>query len=452
MTPLTKFRAVVKREYVQRVRSRMFVIVTVGAPLMFALFTVVPILIAGIKTGGPTRVAVVDESGRMYARVRDSLTNAQASRDEDDDEEEVPKAAQGTMNQNSRARMEQMTKAAAQSYQVEEVPAGGLGLGELKAQLDERVRRDELDAYLVLPRDVLAGGETEFYTRNVSDVFTRGQVRNALVRAVRDARLDERGVGPDVMRAVNQPVRLKASKAGGGGEADRGQGFFLVFGAGFLIYLTILMYGQVVLGAVIEEKETRIAEILFSSIRPFTLMTGKLVGVSLVALTQFAIWGLAFVGLGAYLAAGGASIAIPQVPPSVYAYVVLFFLMGYFIYATLYALVGSMVTTSQEGGQLAMPIIMLLVVGFYLAFPVIRSPNSSFAVWVSLVPFFAPITMLIRIVSQEPPLWQILLSLCIGFATVAALLWLAGRVYRVGMLMYGKRATIPEMLKWVRQP
>jgi len=130
----------------------------------------------------------------------------------------------------------------------------------------------------------------------------------------------------------------------------------------------------------------------------------------------------------------------------------LFFLMGYFIYATLYALVGSMVTTSQEGGQLAMPIILLLVVGFYLAFPVIRSPNSPFAVWVSLVPFFAPITMLIRIVAAEPPAWQVAVSLCLGFATVAGMLWLAGRVYRVGMLMYGKRATIPEVLKWVRQP
>ncbi|HEX8145623.1 MAG TPA: ABC transporter permease [Pyrinomonadaceae bacterium] len=449
---MNKFRAVVRREYVQRVRSRMFVVVTVGAPLMFALFTVVPILIAGIKAGGPTRVAVVDETGRMYARVRDSLKNAQAGRD-GDDEEDAHQAAQGAMNQNARARMEQAAQAAAQSYEVEEVSAGGRGTDEIKARLDERIGRDELDAYLVLPRDVLSGGEVEFYARNVGDVFTRGQVRNALVRAVRDARLDERGVGAEVMRAVNQPVRVRAAKAGGGGgEADRGQGFFLVFGAGFVIYLTILMYGQVVLGAVIEEKETRIAEILFSSIRPFTLMSGKLVGVSLVALTQFAIWGLAFAGLGAYFAGLGGGVAIPRVPLGVYAYVVLFFLMGYFIYATLYALVGSMVTTSQEGGQLAMPIILLLVVGFYLAFPVIRSPNSSFAVWVSLVPFFAPITMLIRIVAQEPPPWQIALSLGLGFATVALMLWLAGRVYRVGMLMYGKRATIPEILRWVRQP
>ena len=450
MSHLTKFRAVVKREYVQRVRSRMFVIVTVGAPLMFALFTVVPVLIAGIKAGGPTRVAVLDGTGRMAGRVRDALRN---SRDEDEDRDgDASESARGAMNQDTRARMEQMAKAAGQSYEVEEVTGGGRPLEEVRAGLDERVRRDELDAYLVLPADVLARGEVEYHARNLSDVFTRGQVQRAVVRAVRDERLEERGVRAEILRDVNQPVTLRTTKAGGGGEADRGQGFFLVFGAGFIIYLTILMYGQVVLGAVIEEKETRIAEILFSSIRPFTLMSGKLVGVSLVALTQFAIWGLAFVGLGAYVAGSGASVAIPQVSAGVYAYVVLFFLMGYFIYATLYALVGSMVTTPQEGGQLSMPIILLLVVGFYLAFPVMRSPNSSFAVWVSLVPFFAPITMLIRIVAAEPPAWQVALSLCLGFATVAGMLWLAGRVYRVGMLMYGKRATIPEVLKWIRQP
>jgi ABC-2 type transport system permease protein len=450
---MTKFRAIVKREYVQRVRSRMFVIVTIGAPLMFALFTVVPILIAGIRTGGPTRVAVVDQTGRMFERVSDSLRNAPRGRDDDDDDAEAAEAARGAMNQNTRARMEQAAKATAQGFEVEEVPAEGRTLEEVKARLDERVSRDELNGYLILPQNVLDGGEAEYHTRNVGDVFTLGQIKSALTRAVRDARLDVRGVGPEVMRAVNEPVKMKATKAGaGGGEEDKGQGFFLVFGAGFVIYLTILMYGQVVLGAVIEEKETRIAEILFSSVRPFTLMSGKLVGVSLVALTQFAIWGVAFVVLGAYFAASGAAVAIPHVSLGVYACVMLFFLMGYFIYATLYALVGSMVTTSQEGGQLAMPIIMLLVFGFYLAFPVIRSPNSSFAVWVSLVPFFAPITMLIRIVAAEPPLWQVALSLGLGFATVALMLWLAGRVYRVGMLMYGKRATIPEVLKWVRQP
>jgi ABC-2 type transport system permease protein len=455
---MRKFWAVVKREYVQRVRSRMFLVITLGAPLMFALFTVVPMLIANIKTGGPVRIAVVDETGRMFARVRESLARGHG-RDEEGGEADASAGAREALGQNRQAQIERAAKTTEPSFEVEQVASAGRTAEELRAQLDERVRAEELDAYLVLPRDVLGEGEALYYSRNLGDVFTRGQVEDALEVAVREGRLDERGIKPEVMRAVNRPVKMQARKAGGaGGEGDdKGQGFFLVFGAGFVIYLTILMYGQVVLGAVIEEKETRIAEILFSSIRSFPLMLGKLIGVSLVALTQFAIWGLALAAFSLYGAAALAGRGLPvgfrlDIPASVYAYLVLFFLLGYFIYATVYALVGSMVTTSQEGGQLAMPIILVLVIGFYMAFPVIRSPGSPFAFWVSLVPFFAPITMLIRIVTQTPPFWQIALSLVIGFATVGLLLWLAARVYRVGMLMYGKRATIPEVLRWIRRP
>jgi ABC-2 type transport system permease protein len=110
-----------------------------------------------------------------------------------------------------------------------------------------------------------------------------------------------------------------------------------------------------------------------------------------------------------------------------------------------------MVTTTQEGGQLAMPIVLMLVAGFYFVFPIIRSPNSSLAFWASMFPFLAPITMMVRITTETPPAWQILLSLTIGFATVVVLIWLASRIYRVGMLMYGKKATIPEVWRWVRQ-
>jgi ABC-2 type transport system permease protein len=228
-----------------------------------------------------------------------------------------------------------------------------------------------------------------------------------------------------------------------------------VFGVGLVMYIAILMYGQIILGAVIEEKETRIAEILFSSVKPFTLMMGKLVGVSLVALTQFAIWGLAFSVFVLYgasaLAASGVKGNIPSVPISHYIYFGLFFLLGYFIYGTIYALVGSMVTTAQEGGQLAVPIILILVVSFYLFYPVSRSPDSNFSFWVSMIPFTAPVSMLVRIVTQTPPLWQIALSLLIGFGSVLAIMWVTARIYRVGMLMYGKRASIPEALRWARQ-
>jgi len=151
------------------------------------------------------------------------------------------------------------------------------------------------------------------------------------------------------------------------------------------------------------------------------------------------------------LTSRGLPIHIPNIPAVNFVYFTLFFLLGYFIYSTIYALVGSMVTTAQEGGQLSMPIILLLVVAFYLFYPVTKSPDSTFSFWVSMFPFFSPVTMLVRIVTQTPPFWQIALSLLIGFGTVVLITWFSSRVYRIGMLMYGKRASIPEAWRWVRQ-
>ena len=279
-------------------------------------------------------------------------------------------------------------------------------------------------------------------------MFTRENIQNAIGKVVGNQRLVAAGARQEDIDRASQSVDLKS--IGEAGQESHGEvGFFLSFGMGLWIYMSVLLYGQLVLGAVIEEKETRIAEILFSSMRSFPLMMGKLIGVSLVALTQMGIWALTFMGLSVW--AAGGSINLPHVAPILFVYLILFFLMGYFIYSTVYAVVGSMVTTTQEGSQLAMPIVLLLIAGFFLSFNIIRNPNSPLAFWASMVPFFAPITMMVRIVTETPPLWQILLSLAIGFATATGLIWLAARIYRVGMLMYGKKATIPEVIRWVRQ-
>ncbi len=447
---MRKFLAVIKREYVQRVRTRMFVAATVLGPFVMGLFTVVPPYIAGIKAGGPTRIAVVDESGKLYERFRDSLV---ASRDEDDKEQNSRSLQR---NSNRWQRIDRTAQLSEQGFVAEPVEVDGKSLEEVKSQLNERVRKGDLDVYVVIPKDILTTGKAEFYGRNTGDVFTRETVENRLSNAIRQARLAEARVPQNVLDELGRRVTLTSTRISDRGEEkDSGGGFYVVFAFGFLIYLTTVLYGQTVLGAVIEEKETRIAEILFSSVRSFPLMMGKLIGVSLVALTQLAIWGLAFAlftifGV-AMLATQGVTLSLPYIPAMMFVYFGLYFLLGYFIYATIYALVGSMVTTIQEGGQLALPVTLLLVAGFSLAFPVIRSPNSSLAFWASMFPFFAPITMLVRIVTETPPLWQIGLSLSIGFATVILLIWLASRIYRVGMLMYGKKASIPEMLRWVRQ-
>jgi ABC-2 type transport system permease protein len=444
---MKKLFAVIKREYVQRVRTKFFVIATILGPVLMAAFTIVPALMFGIRAGGPTRLAVIDESGRMYARVAKEINSPQTLEEDSPEQQQQPPAA---LNSDPKQRAQQAGKAMPSYFAVEQVPLDGRSLEEAQKQLDARVQRKELDGYVVLPANLLQNGQPEFHARNTADLFTKGHVENAISRAVRSERMVEAKIDESLIRKMSEPVRLRTFEAGDRRGESKGEGsFFLVFGIGLLIYMCVLLYGQFVLGAVIEEKETRIAEILFSSMRSFPLMMGKLIGVSLVALTQLSIWGLTFIGISIW--AAGSSVSIPKLSPMVMLYFVIFFLMGYFIYATVYAVVGSMVTTTQEGGQVALPIVLMLVAGFYLSFSIIRAPSSPLAFWASMFPFFSPITMLVRIVTETPPLWQILLSLGIGFATATGLIWLASRIYRVGMLMYGKKATIPEVIRWVRQ-
>lgn len=231
--------------------------------------------------------------------------------------------------------------------------------------------------------------------------------------------------------------------------------FFAGLAIAFMIYLNLAIYGQMIMSTVVEEKETRVAEILFSSAKPFELMMGKLVGVGLAGLTQFAIWIIsAAIAVGVaipYLIASGGDLSIPTISVLDIFYFLIYFLLGFFLYASIFALIGSMVTTVQEGGQFAFLPVMLMLAGFYFSFAVIRDPNSSLSIWASILPFVAPMTMPIRILSEMPPLWQILVSILANASAIAGLIWLASRVYRVGMLMYGKRATIPEVWKWIRQ-
>jgi ABC-2 type transport system permease protein len=435
---MRKFLVILKREYIQRVRAKMFIVSTILLPVVMSIFGIVPAVILSIDAGGPMRIAVVDQTGKMFDRLQDAVASDEATAEEPGQSRSGPDMPR-------------------RQYQLEQVASVGPDAAAARAKLDARVRAKELDGYLILPSDFLQTGKAEFFNSNPGDVLSGRPLQSALNRAVREERLIEAKVDTGTRQALFQPIDVQSVKIGAPGEARESGGsrFVLVFAVGFIMYLAILMYGQVILGAVIEEKETRIAEILFSSVKPFTLMMGKLVGVSLVALTQLAIWGTAFAAFALYgvnlLASRGLKAGIPSIPFVHYIYFGLFFLLGYFIYATIYALVGSMVTTTQEGGQLAMPIILILVVSFYLFLPVSRSPDSSFSFWVSMIPFSAPVAMLVRIVTQTPPFWQIALSLLIGFGTVILIMWFASRIYRVGMLMYGKRASLPEAFRWARQ-
>ena len=452
---MNKFLAVVKREYVQRVRTKLFLVMTVLGPILLLVFTVVPTLMMAIKTS-TTRIAVVDQTAGL--KVYEPLRNALMGGDRNNAKGQTSIAE--TINSNTSERMQQAGRSLTGNFALEPANLSGRSVEDVRRELSRRIAKDELEGYLIIPGDILTNSKSSpaYYGRNMSDPITRGQIEHAINSVVRKQRLIAAGVKEQAIEELSKSVDLEVypvNEKGEEGAKESRAGFIIVFIIAFLIYITVLLYGQVILGAVVEEKETRIAEILFSSVRSLTLMLGKLIGVSLVALTQLSIWMLAFIALSTFglpvLEARGLEGIDIHFPISFFVYFFLFFGLGYFIYATLYVLVGSMVTTTQEGGQVAMPIIFMLMGGLYLAFPVMRSPNSSFAIWVSMIPFFSPIVMLVRIISQTPPLWQIGLSLLIGVITIMLLLWLAARIYRVGMLMYGKKASIPEVMRWVRQ-
>jgi ABC-2 type transport system permease protein len=449
---MRKFLAVTKREYKKVVFSWAFLIGTLLAPLIASLFAIVPMMIFSIKSD-PIRLVIADQTGKVATRLRENLSPDKFT-------EKSREAVNNAFGQTSQSQEEKIKESARQlgdgfifvDYQWDDQT-----VEQIQAQLSERIKQDQLDAYLIIPPDFGSpGAKFEFFSRNSGDFIAKETLQDALNEAVLSERLSEANISEARLKELSREVRLDVTKVSERGEEkDDGGTFGASFIIGLLIYLTLAIYGQAILGAIVEEKETRIAEILFSSAKPFELMMGKLVGVGLAGLTQLAIWifsALALItfGLSSFKAAG-MPVTMPNISPLMIASFFIFFLLGFFIYATIYALIGSMVTNVQEGGQFSMIPVIILLMAFYCFLPITRDPNSTFAFWASVAPFLAPITMPVRILTEMPPLWQILLAILFNLTAIIGLVWVASRVYRVGMLMYGKRATIPEVWKWIRQ-
>jgi ABC-2 type transport system permease protein len=449
---MRKFFAVVKHEYKKVVLKWSFLVGTLLLPFLAVVFTFVPMIIFSLK-GEPTRIAVADFSGSILPRLEKNLSGDKLAA-------KAEQAAKDSLKQFDASQQEQMRNQAsqfAQEFRLVAANTTGLYPEQVRAELMTRIQRNEIDAYLIVPENVASpDARFEFRSRKGGDFVANETFEDALNDAVRSQRLADANISEDKLAALSAPIDLDSKGIDEtGGEVSSEGTWIASFVIGLMIYLTLAIYGQAIMGAVVEEKETRIAEILFSSAKPFELMFGKLVGVGLAGLTQLAIWVVSAAALLAFIALQTdyrmIVDSVPTITPLMVVYFLIFFLLGFFIYASIFALIGSMVTTVQEGGQFSFPPIMLMLAAFYFCFAVIRDPNSSLSFWVTLAPFLAPITMPVRILAETPPFWQIALSVVVNCAAIAALVWLAARVYRVGMLMYGKRATIPEVWKWIRQ-
>jgi ABC-2 type transport system permease protein len=216
--------------------------------------------------------------------------------------------------------------------------------------------------------------------------------------------------------------------------------------------VAILLYGVNVMSSVLEEKTTKIVEVLISSLQPFELMLGKVVGVGAVGIVQLTVWLVSAKLLSGVRTSAGVpgGFQFPQIPTTTLVIFVLYFLLGYFLYAAIYAAVGAMSSTEAEARQAQVPVQLLLMIPYVSFFGILNDPNSSLAVWMTLIPFWSPIATPVRWGASPIPVVELVASLVILLVTVIVVTWLASRIYRVGILMTGKRPNIKELIRWVR--
>lgn len=446
---MSKLFVVTKHEYLKRVKSKAFVIGTILTPLIFILISVLPGVITLMDTGKTKRLVIIDQTGKLFELSRQAFVGGKVDLNKLKENPDL-------IDTSPDAGEKQLDALMKDKIELTEFALNGRSIEDAKSELNTQILKGEIDGYIIIPADVLTTRNVQLYASNVNDFAFLRQIEKNISRAILERRFIEAKVDKQLLDEVAKSVKLSASKVSEIGEENVSRAaFFLVMAIGLLIFMSIIMYGGVILSAVLEEKETRIVEILFSSVSSFDLMLGKILGVSFVALTQYAIWGLLIGVFAIYgtviLIAQGINTSFPSIPVSHFVYASLFLISGYLAHAALFAFAGSIVT-NQEESQGAMFIMMMpLIIAYLLTFSVMRSPDSSMSVLTSFIPLISSVVMPVRIVAQTPPFWQIALSLFLNFGAAFVIVWVSARIYRIGMLMYGKRANLPEIWRWFRQ-
>ena len=420
---------IIKREYLQRVRTRSFLVLTVLAPAIMTVLMAAPAKFASMGQK-PQRVVLVTSTEQFGELVRQQLlANPIASEDEDGGDGAKQKPEDQYL------------------IDIDTSPTEAE-----KTALQHKIGTRDIDGYVWLTDEAISTHKVTWSGRERADSRERSWLGEALNRILLQQQLSSGGMAWNQAQVLLQPVKVDSVRIERGREVrSNGTGRFLeIIVMVMLIYMAVLFYGISVMRSVLEEKNSRIMEVLLSSASSTELMTGKLLGVGAVGLTQIAVWTLMAGVVALPSLAAQASFGELRISPAVMISFVLFFLLGYLLYSTMYATIGAITTTEQEGQQVQFIIVIPLVLSVFMLMPVLRAPDSAAVVWMSLIPFFAPIVMFARIVVQTPPLWQITLSLLLLIGTLAGLTLLCARIYRIGVLIYGKRATLPEILKWLK--
>ena len=422
---------ILKREYIERVRTRSFLVLTVLLPAIMAVLLALPAKMATMGQKGQ-HIVIVASTEQFGEAVRQQLL---ASPVVDDDEES---SADDTARQKAEDQY---------TIEIHTNPSEAE-----RASLRDKLSTRAIDGYLWLTDDAIAARKVTWYSREIMGFRERSWLSDAVSRVVAQQELASKGMTAEQASQIVDPVRVQPVRIERGREAKgSGTGRFLeIVVMVMLLYMAVLFYGISVMRSVLEEKTSRIIEVLLSSASSTELMAGKLLGVGAVGLTQILAWAVMAGVVALPALAAQPYLSELEISPWVMAAFALFFLLGYLLYSTMYATIGAISTTEQEGQQLQFLIVIPLVLSVFMLTAAIRTPDSPAVVWMSLIPFFAPIVMYARIVVQTPPLWQILLSLALLVGTVAGLVVLCARIYRIGVLIYGKRPTLPEIVKWLK--
>lgn len=439
-----KIVTVIKREYMTRVKSKGFIVSLFLMPTLMCGVVLFSSFLAIMedKTKEMRKLAVIDETREIFDQMQAAVAGHPTFQHKDE-----------------------------LVYQLFEVLDA---TEEAKTGLRERINTRDLYAYLEIPKNVFANGEVRFYARTSTNFDVQRALRRIISDIVRNKRFAESGYSQNEVSQLMRSIKfnayaIKSSSGKEGGTqvesaiqtgARLGLGYLLVF----VLYMFVIIYANSIMRSVLEEKTTRIVEVIVSSIKPHQLLLGKLIGVCSVCLTMFAIWVIFGVLLVMNIEPLLSIFGIDSLPTQfiqiietikvssteVLTYFFIYFVIGFFMYSTLYAVVGAICGSEEEAQQTGAPLTLLIILPFILMFQLFRVPDSTLSVLLSHVPFFSPILMFMRVNVLMPPLWEILLNILLMCATILLVTLIGGKIYRVGILMYGKRPTLRQLWQWTR--
>jgi ABC-2 type transport system permease protein len=418
---------VLRREYRERITKKSFWIGALVIPLVLGSLIVGSIFLASIQTVKQQRLALIDATGAVAPATAAKLSG-------------------------------EKLKDGKPKWIVETVPISGT-MDETRKALSPRVMSKELFGVVTIGSDVEAKDNFSLYGLNVSDIGATIDIESALHDAVVAERLKKSQLSIDqtTLDSLTKGIDLETfQESASGGATKKGfvQAWFATFGFVVLMFMSLLLYGVAMLRGVLEEKSTRVMEVLLGSVTPDELMTGKILGIGLVGLTQMLIYmgtiGVVRVIIMVKMSGGDTAWIQDALAPAKLAYFVVFFLLGYFFYTALFAAVGAVCNSEQEAQNMQQPLTFLLMIPYIMTFFFVRNPDHIAAVVMSMIPPFTPMIMFTRLSVGSVPPWQVALSLVLLVGSTWLVFRGAAKVFRIGILMYGKRPTIPEILRWAR--